>query len=367
MRRPRSVLLVGWLFLALCGAGCAGPEPAADVVWRFETFPRRLWHGDCLATAPAIHGGRLFYCGGYSSERQGHLYALDPRTGREHWRRPLRSGCGPLLFDGDRVYLYSPPELAALDTRTGREHWRWEGANGAPTLREGLLYVPAFPDDRRLVALDARSGSEVWTLAAKGRVVRGFLVEGEDLYFGTLEGYLYSVNRRTRQVNFAVKVAGKFTSEPAMAGGMLFFGVEEAEGQSRRYCLYAFDVGSRRLTWRYKTRDSMARAPFVHGGIVLVLGGFTDHFVRAVAIATGDEVWKVPVHGVPEPPVAAGGVAYLGSGKYLHAIDLRSGASVWKVRVADDWLKTPLLAGDVVYAGSIDCSLYAVRVPARGG
>jgi len=72
----------------------------------------------------------------------------------------------PLVVDGV-MYVSEPNEVHALDARSGRSIWRWSrepatrrGPNRGVAVLGDLVYVGT--PDAHLVALDARTGSEVW-------------------------------------------------------------------------------------------------------------------------------------------------------------------------------------------------------------
>lgn len=94
--------------------------------------------------------------------------------GRERWSADIRTDDGVLVLDG-RVHLEHGAELVALDARTGAELWRSDVASRAPvTDGQQLLALAAAPGRGRrseVVALDPADGSERW---------RGPLPDGTD-------------------------------------------------------------------------------------------------------------------------------------------------------------------------------------------
>ncbi|MBN2505660.1 MAG: PQQ-like beta-propeller repeat protein [Verrucomicrobia bacterium] len=93
------------------GAGtvwCASAE-TGRIVWTRNTgVPLKL----------ALQGGWVFV-------RSEGLSAFDARTGHMHWRVPV-GGCGSISFSHDRIYLVDARQrgrVMALDRRTGRSVW----------------------------------------------------------------------------------------------------------------------------------------------------------------------------------------------------------------------------------------------------
>ncbi|UZN03434.1 PQQ-binding-like beta-propeller repeat protein [Cellulomonas sp. S1-8] len=94
----------------------------------------------------------------------GQMQAWD-RDGRALWSYDETSAWGAIVLDG-RVHLTSGTELVALDARTGAELWRSDATSRSP-VTDGryllaLAAVPARGARSQLVALDPSDGSEVW-------------------------------------------------------------------------------------------------------------------------------------------------------------------------------------------------------------
>jgi polyvinyl alcohol dehydrogenase (cytochrome) len=136
---------------------------------------------------PSIVGGRVFVGGG---DRK--VYALDGKTGCIHWAfdsdavvrtavsvGPRRGGSGFAVYFGDvAAHTY------ALDAETGAQIWkvkvdqhRAARVTGAPTLHDGVLYVPVSSIEEgfgarsdyecctfrgSVLALDAETGAQIW-------------------------------------------------------------------------------------------------------------------------------------------------------------------------------------------------------------
>jgi outer membrane protein assembly factor BamB len=61
--------------------------------------------------------------------------------------------------------------------------------------------------------------------------------------------------------------------------------------------------------------------------------------------------------------LAAAGVVYFGSGSdgYLYAVDGQTGQELWKLKADEGVYSSPTIAAGVIYFGSDDNHLYAVR------
>jgi outer membrane protein assembly factor BamB len=140
-----------------------------------------------IAYEPVVMGQMLFL----NSSRHDCVRGLDTRTGEERWTffadGPVRFA--PVAWEG-RVYFSSDDGyLYCLEAATGKELWKFRGgpsdrnilgnerlistwpARGAPVVADGTVYFAAsiWPFMGVFVhALDARTGSVIWTNDADG-------------------------------------------------------------------------------------------------------------------------------------------------------------------------------------------------------
>ncbi|GBR53351.1 PQQ-containing dehydrogenase 2 [Neokomagataea thailandica NBRC 106555] len=123
-----------------------------------------------IQSPPVIGQGRIF-----TTDAQGEVKAwtwpgmklLWSRQPKGEHSRSTNLG-GGLALDGDTLYVVTGVALAlALDAATGKVKWSADlGTPGrsAPTVENGLVVFGTI--DERLIALDVKSGEQVWTYQA---------------------------------------------------------------------------------------------------------------------------------------------------------------------------------------------------------
>jgi len=141
----------------------------------------------------SVAGGRLFTMG----DRDGaqHVIALDPTSGKQLWTAkvgaPLNDDySGPRstpTVDGDLVYaLGTQGDLVCLEAATGKERWRknlerdfsgfvmsgWKWSESPLVDEDRLVFTPGARD-AALVAVDKRTGKEIWRSAVPDLGPRG--------------------------------------------------------------------------------------------------------------------------------------------------------------------------------------------------
>ncbi len=206
---------------------------------------------------------------------------------------------------------FQPADMAGLTAeQVPRLRLRWAyafpGASlsfAPPTIVGGLLFIGGT--DRKVHALDARSGCTLWTFATDGAVRAAISfapLPGSDqfaIFFGDLRANAYAVNALTGALIWKTKVeehpAARITGAPTLHSGVLYVpvsSIEEAAGSQVNYECCTF-----------------------RGSVV------------ALEAATGKPVWQA--YTIPEVPHPTGKNA---RGTQLFG---PSGASIWSAPTID--------------------------------
>lgn len=169
------------------GQNGSGISSSAPMPAEFSAESKVLWRAKLSdgVAAPVIAKGAVFTTA-MVGEQECAVFCHEAATGKLRWRKTFPTGALPRITppnshasstpaaDGERVYFYfSTLGFVALDARTGAEVWRHDlgkpaylmdwGAASSPILHNGLLI---FCQDDDLtpwaVALDAANGSLRW-------------------------------------------------------------------------------------------------------------------------------------------------------------------------------------------------------------
>lgn len=200
--------------------------------------------------------------------------------------------------------------LLALDAATGSEEWSLEIGSppGNPAVAKMVVYVPDDHGDLR--AVDATTGKPLWTY-----------VSGD----------------------------GEIFSPPVPTDGMVFL--------YGRGGLHAVDAATGAKRWTYAASGEYS--PSVANGVVHLAA--LDQTVHAIDAATGAKKWALTMNStVKASPAVAHGVVYIGDWENgMHAIDAATGAEVWTSTVRDAYFDSAAVADGLVYAGGADGALRA--------
>lgn len=133
-----------------------------------------------------------------------------------------------------------------------------------------------------------------------------------------------------------VQTDGPFSSSPAVAGRTAYLG-------NNRGTLYAIDVATGRVLWRFHASSPLMSNPLVYDDLVIVgegdeklfygdpehaiLAGTTENALIAIDRQTGKIRWRVPLSGsgMPTPAIVSGILVHVNGGGDLTAVDPLTG------------------------------------------
>jgi eukaryotic-like serine/threonine-protein kinase len=166
--------------------------------WRFETTGAGL-HSEnfgydrrSIQSSPAVANGVL-----YVGARDGFLYAIDARTGRQRWSFDHKiswvnsspAAVDGLVYDGSSDAHF----VQALDS-TGTERWRTPTTSpvwSSPAVADSLVY---FGDGAGILhAVDGASGAPRWVFRTQASIFSSPVVSGPYIVFGSSDGGVYAL------------------------------------------------------------------------------------------------------------------------------------------------------------------------------
>ncbi|AXG07586.1 hypothetical protein DU500_14745 [Haloplanus rubicundus] len=284
-----------------------------------------------------------------------------PDADRVRWRKGISGG---LALDGDDLFVLDYLTLHALSSADGERRWAIE-YDDDDFERRLCLRSDIVADDRYvylpgcdgLRALRRSDGERAWFVGSALRTGIGHA--GGRVYANADD--LLAIDAETGAVDWRVAVGGDRLASPAATEDGVVF-VNRVDG-----VVAAFDADGEHR-WTHRT-DVETRSPTIRDGTVYVATspdpGRAGRLL-ALDLADGAVRWAVDT---PSPkrgtrPVADGDAVYLGctgrdSGR-LVSCSRTDGAERWTFADDNSTVYEPAVAGDRVYAGSNDDTLYAL-------
>lgn len=269
-----------------------------------------------------------------------------------------------------------------------------------------------------VVAYDKTSGKELWRLPVLNGVEASAAIVRERIFFGALDGQVYSVDIKSGQVEWTYPTRIENLAEPLLVEGTLYI-------QSGSNALFALDAATGKQLWIYTRQDPSALSirggskpayrngtlyvgfsdgalvaliakngsvkwekqlsknkkfrdldsdPLIEGDFIYVLG--FDDAAYCLRAATGDLVWKHPKGGYGQGLLHKDKFYYASTEGELVALDKETGRPSWSYKLKTGLPTTPIYykgmvvfgesAGDLVFLDATDGRRISHFTPGRG-
>jgi outer membrane protein assembly factor BamB len=290
-----------------------------------------VWQVQLDRTSHGIHGspaivGDVVYVGAYD----GTMYAFERKTGLLLWRHRLgyQVGSSPaivprwgVLFSAHERSALGGGYVVALDARSGAELWQRKTeahphSSVAVDIAKDLVFVG---DNLGIIyAFDRRTGDEKWRREldrddgkADIKTTPTVIPERNLVVFGSWSGKVHALDARTGATVWEHAAGGRIMGSTAYlpSEGALFFG-------SPRGHLESIDAATGARRWTFHVGARIMSSPAVSGDGRAVVFGAGDGRVYAVRATTGEAIWSIQLDGqVSGSPSLVGGRIYVTSRK----------------------------------------------------
>lgn len=272
--------------------------------WKFDT------KGPVMSS-PAIADGLVFV-----SSVDGSIYAVDSATGTQRW-----------VFATKGERRFTAPGIHGAIPRTERMPDPFDVFLSSPTVAGGTVYIGS--GDQHVYALDARTGALKWAFSTGDVVHAAPALANNTVYVGSWDRNLYALDAATGKEKWRYTTGNDTTiynqiglaSSPAVANGMVFVGGRDGK-------FHAVNEQTGALAWTHDNRGGWTIAsPAVRDGVVYFPTSDGTRF-KALDAATGAVKFDLQNKAVSfSSPALVGDVAFYGtSDGYLQAVNLKTGA-----------------------------------------
>ena len=209
-----------------------------------------------VVASPVIGDGVV-----YIGSSEGKFWALNLASGKPLWQYDRLSGfveTRPLLYQGKVLFGAWDQCLYALDQKSGKLAWKWRGDH------RGVLFSPAacwpvaahdkvfiVAPDRRMTALDSRTGEQLWRTGKY--VVResiGLSADQSRFYVRAMNDWFYALSTTASQPELVWERNAHFGYDINSAmlvekDGVVFYGTKNG-------LLFALNAKSGAIRWEHK-------------------------------------------------------------------------------------------------------------------
>ena len=213
-----------------------------------------------------------------------------------------------------RHYIEFPPAVAydmvfvaqqrgrfyALDAETGKQRWTknfGRCAAASPTVWRGVVYqvlMHKLPCRKHqagarglLIAMNARTGRELWSFRP-GAIESSPLIVDGIIYFGSWDHNVYAIDVRTRKVHWRFRTDNRVVAAPAYAHGTIYVATDGGR-------LYALDARTGKYRWRATAFERFGRREYFYATPTVVYGrvyiGNADGYVYSYGARSGNLIW----------------------------------------------------------------------------
>lgn len=241
---------------------------------------------------------------------RGFVLGVETESGAIVWRRETDKAEARMQIAGrDGVVRVAPSgQVDMVDIATGALRWRTNLAarsGGSPVVLvvdhgpvPGVVVVAE--EERKLVALDLRTGEPRWRFSASRGSRFALRRHGRLLYVASSDSHLSAIDLEDGSLVWRVPSRTRFSLPPTVAGDVVIAPGGRFGKQDGR--MYAFDAYSGHPVWERPLDGGALTAPIVaaSAALVPVRSGKGKHDLVAMGTATGETLWRLPCDGWAE-------------------------------------------------------------------
>ncbi len=310
-------------------------------------------------TSSVATSGALIIAG----DSTGNLHAIHAASGKAAWvYRGTNTVVGMPNVSGKMVvFAQADGTITALNVSNGSVIWKYAppaDSYSADTVVDGVAIgdgkVFFVRGDGKMVALSASNGRELWTYSSGLELRSAPHFSGGIVFLGEQRGIFSAINPKTGKRDWGGGAGGPINT-PATEGGNVYFSSWDGSVQSVR-------IRGVIPQWRVSVNDPVTTAPSIAANKIFV--GTANGKVVAMNRADGNILWNFDTQGgtVTGIPVMAEGLVFVGGGQgTLFVLDAASGGTRFTFSTGGGINGTPAFSGGVLFLGSADGNVYAIR------
>jgi outer membrane protein assembly factor BamB len=265
-------------------------------------------------------------------------------------------------------YNLSEQTLSTLNVGNLKTSWKIHAASGletSPIASQGILYISAANAKGTFYAINTANGKLRWSTNFGGPIYATPAIFNNVIYIGVHPtkdtfGSLFALDATTGAILWKTASSGSIDySSPVVVDGVAYVSFDDGN-------LYAINANNGRILWTSPTQSAYSTAAVLNGKVYV---GAVDGTLYALNAQTGKTLWSVP--GIPgstsnNSAVVLNNVAYISLfdlftfNGYFEAFSIKTHKLLWSVTLTSRATNAIAVAGNTVYAGLEDGTLYTM-------
>ncbi|RYY50457.1 MAG: metallophosphoesterase [Chitinophagaceae bacterium] len=253
------------------------------------------------------------------------------QPGREGQRKWNSFSTVRKMFDKSKTF--KRPDYSMNETFKAMVQPVWTYTSTANIINSPCVAVDQVingTQDGDIISLDLNTGKTKWTYRTKGAIFSSPASDNKNVLAGSTDGYLYCLNLTDGKLRWRYNMNGAVMGSPLLNGDTVFVG-----GSAGSY--EAISISKGQSIWKFDSlKGPVMSKPLRYEGR-LVFGAW-DTNLYSVSSSTGQLLWKwnngstvrnfSPAACIP---VATEGRVYIvAPDRFTSAIDINSGATLWR-------------------------------------
>lgn len=207
-----------------------------------------------------------------------------------------------------------------------------------------------------------------WKFKTDGGISSSPICVGDTIYFGSKDGYIYSVNTKTKDQIWRYQVGSPILCQIVVYNDMIFFSSKEI--------FYTLNINTGEEIWKYDTKaedryklrkdqwDYHDASPIIDNNVAYFGSG--SGFVYGLDVLTGKVVWEFKTEkqaAVRSTPLINEGVMYFGDWNGIYyAVDINSKQVKWMLNYSEPFQSSSAIADTSIFFGGRDTNIHAVNI-----
>jgi parallel beta-helix repeat protein len=344
--------------------------------WKFDT-------GGVIESSPAIGQDGTIFVGSDT----GVMFAINP-DGTKKWRFQTggRITSSPAVYSNTVIFGSEDSFVYKVDATNGNKIWQFDTYGevySSPAIdKSGNIYIGSC--DYNLYAITP-DGHRKWSFFSNNRITSSpsivyYTNQFDDaintIYIGSHDNHMYVLNLETGALQWSIDVGGDVWGTPAISNDRtIYIAAAEVAGEANYINLFALNPNGS-IKWKHEMLRGAYASPILFSDTIksqtvgMILMGSYDNNLYGLSYS-GNEEWTFPTKSdagvrpadiLSSPAVGSSGIIYFGSENHsIYAIDYEKGRIRWSYKTDGPIYSSPVLDNNVLYVGSFDHYLYAIR------